>query len=110
MSDIKLTQDQIARGKAAAIAVHDMVCPKRSAHEAAGCVTTSNFAHAGIVIALEHLDANPRDVAEVRGIFHDRACMSGCSGRARDDHAWRTQAKVATSLRKYHATEAQEAA
>jgi hypothetical protein len=100
-----VTESQLQRAIAAAEFAHKLICPKRIEHEAAGCMSARELRSSLTIAALEHLDRSPKDAATLRIAYHDAACMSGCTGASAEDHAKRTQSKVATALRKFHASE-----
>jgi hypothetical protein len=86
---------------AAQTAIHDEVCPvpKADPHPALSCLSTPRAAV--VARALEVLDVRPRDAKGARLVFHDAACMSGCTGAGAEDHARRTQTDVVRALRRW---------
>lgn len=81
--------------------VHTATCPTRYEHTAQECVLGRSLLRPAFAAALDHLRAAPRDAAGARGILHDAACMSGCRGEHRADHARRTQTKTVAAMRKW---------
>lgn len=100
---LTVTQVQWDRAHAARRYVHANRCVElapylRHQEECAACPTAT-----GVHLALELLDQRPRDAKGARRALHDVVCMSGCPPES--DHADRTQAKTAATLRKFRAQE-----
>lgn len=104
MSDrIKVTREQYDRAMRARRHVHHTVCVARVRYladqdECQGCPTAT-----GVHLALEVLDARPRDARAARRALHDVVCTSGCGPES--DHADRTQTAAVVALRKYRGQE-----
>lgn len=98
MSDwVQPDEAEKARARAARAHVHEATC-HRGHLDPPGCRMCPTAK--GIVDALRVLDENPRDAKGARRALHDVVCQSYCGPES--DHADRTQAKVAASLRKFH--------
>ena len=87
--------------------VHEMTCPNQREHGRVGC--PASMRPTAIRAALVVLDEHPRDAAGARGVLHDLACYSGCTGASRDDHAKRTLSQTVAAIRKWRALEVRAA-
>lgn len=81
--------------------VHTDTCPNRYEHTAQECVLGRSLLGPAFAQAVDHLKVAPRDAAGARGILHDGACLSGCQGEGRADHARRTQARTVAAMRRW---------
>ena len=83
--------------RAARTYIHTNVCPDVA--RAIPCPTCPSWFE--LVDGLAAVNREPGSAKAVRLALHDWACLSGCRGDDRDDHARRTQTKRAAALRKF---------
>jgi len=95
------TPEQLTRAMLAADAIHAATCPKRVHDDPRACIGWRQYVGWPTLEAIDHLEANPRDAAGARAIFHDAACYGGADCTPPGDHAKRTQSQVVAALRKH---------